>query len=118
MIHRELMRMTMMRVVVFIDAIFGAVDSGVRGLLLIVAHDVVMITVSLLMQSLYCGYSMQSYLKLSMPMQRGLYGRGWRLERGEVNPDMCHGHGAWRGGVVLWWVEFLVPAKSEARAGT
>ena len=88
MIHRELMRMTMMRVVVFIDAIFGAVDSGVRGLLLIVAHDVVMITVSLLMQSLYCGYSMQSYLKLSMPMQRGLYGRGWRLERGEVNPDI------------------------------
>jgi hypothetical protein len=45
MIHRELMRMTMMRVVVFIEAIFGAVDSGVRGLL-IVAHDVVMITVS------------------------------------------------------------------------
>ena len=63
MIHRELMRMTMMRVVVFIDAIFGAVDSGVRGLL-IVAHDVVMITVSLLMQSLYCGYSTTVHAKL------------------------------------------------------
>ena len=87
-----------MRVVVFIDAIFGAVDSGVRGLLLIVAHDV-MITVSLLMQSLYCGYSMQSYLKLSMPICKGacMVGvGGWSEVRSIRNPDMCHGHGAWR----------------------
>ena len=79
----------MMRVVVFIEAIFGAVDSGVRGLLLIVAHDVVMITVSLLMQSLYCGYAMRSYLKLSMPMQyaKGLVGVGAR--RGQS------GHVSW-----------------------